>query len=294
MTDRPTIDEALVAWLHRGSQAAPSELLGDVVEQVSHTRQDQSLIARIWSGGPAAGLVPRAVVVAAALGLLAIGVAVLQPRPAVGPAAPVNSPTPAATVSPSAQEPSAVRVSFFDRPFTYRLDPDWGLTTNAVANAYQFRTRNPADEGHYLTGVNVRAYPNVKADDWCNADGRLVTLPSPQQIVDAIVDMPGLDVSDVSHTTIDGKDALVVTVTFHTAAACPDIYLFSGSVAFNGGTSDGQVRRMALFDVDGETISVATVAEQGAAAASAFYPTADAFIETLHFEAPEPSIRASP
>ena len=51
---------------------------------------------------------------------------------------------------------------------------------------------------------------------------------------------------------------------------------------------------MALFDVDGETVSVATFAERGAAAAAEFYPTADAFIDTLHFEAPEPSIRASP
>ena len=44
---------------------------------------------------------------------------------------------------------------------------------------------------------------------------------------------------------------------------------------------------MALFDVDGETIGVATFAERGAAAAAEFYPIADAFIETLHFEAPD-------
>jgi hypothetical protein len=106
--------------------------------------------------------------------------------------------------------------------------------------------------------------------------------------------MPGLDVSDVSHTTIDGRDALVITVTIHSAAGCPDVYLFGDSIAFNGTSADGQVRRIALFDVDGETISVGTFAEGGAAAAAAFRPTADALIGTLHFEAPEPSIGASP
>ena len=46
MTDRPIVDDELVTWLHRGSQAAPPGLLGDVVEQVSHTRQDRSPLAQ--------------------------------------------------------------------------------------------------------------------------------------------------------------------------------------------------------------------------------------------------------
>ena len=293
MTDRPTVDDTLVAWLHRGAKGAPVGLLGDVVEQVSHTRQDRSPLARFWAGGPSIGIMPGAVVVAAVLGLFVVGLTLIQPRPAVAPAAPVESPTPAATVSPSAPEPSAT-LAPFDRPFTYRLDPAWGLKVNTANNVYQFRTPDPADGDHYMTGVNVRAYPNVKVDDWCNPGGQQVAQPTPQQIVDAIAELPGPDVSDVSHTSIDGRDALVTTVTFHTTADCPNIYLFGGAIAFNGGTSDGQVRRMALFDVDGETIGIATFAERGAVAAAEFYPVADAFIETLHFKAPEPSIRASP
>ena len=105
MTDRPTTDDALVAWLHRGSQAAPSGLLGDVVEQVAHTRQDRSLLARFWAAGPSAGLVPRAVVVAAAIGLLAVGITVLQPRPSVGPAAPLETDRPRRPCRPAHQTP---------------------------------------------------------------------------------------------------------------------------------------------------------------------------------------------
>jgi hypothetical protein len=293
MTDRPTTDDALIAWLQRGSQGAPAGLLADVVEQVSHTRQEQSPLVRFWAGGPSAALVPGVVLVAAVVGLLAVGLTVLQPRPTIGPAAPSATPSPATTTASPSLTPSPT-LATFDRPFTWRLDPAWGMTLTTATNAYQFRTDDRADPSYHPTGVNVRAYGATKTGDWCHPGGEMVSMPTAQQVVDAIGAMPGLEVSDVTHTTIDGRDALEITVRFRTAAECPDIYLFEGPIAFNGGTSVGQFRRMAVFDVDGETVSVASFADRGQAAADAFFPIADAFIETLHFDAPAPTPRASP
>jgi hypothetical protein len=291
MTDRRLTDQAITGWLQRGSQAAPAELLADLLEQVAETPQQAGWrLARFWPSAPA---VPVGIVGAALTGVLAIGLVagrLLAPQggPA-GSAPPVASGAPRmSTASPTATV-GATPVPF-DRPFGYRIDPASGMTLDVSPNIYLFRTTSQADPGFHPTGVNVRALPEIKTGDFCSPGGTTTRFPTPTQVVDAIRSMPLLDVSPVTHTRVDGRDALVITVVQHTGPACPDLYLFPGTVAFTGGASQGSVRRFFFVDVDGETIAVVTFADR-ARDLPTWIPVADTFIRTIRFAAPAASAR---
>ena len=106
--------------------------------------------------------------------------------------------------------------------------------------------------------------------------------------------MPALEVSETTRAAVDGRDALVVTVVTHVPESCPGgLYLFPGTIAFTGGAADGNVRRFQFFEVGGETISVATFADDPADMPD-WLPTADALIATLHFTSPTPSPSSGP
>ncbi len=286
-------DQQLAAWLQRGSQGAPAGLLADLLEQVAETPQ-RSGWRRPWSWPGA--FIPVGVAVASVIAIVVIGSgnglfggpggpggSTVSPQPsAATSSSPVTSATPTPTLPP------------FDRPFTYTLDPASGMTLDAFPNLYQFRTTDPADSDLRPTGVNIRAIPAIKTADWCTSDGALNASPTPADVIAAIRQMPGVEASSTTHTSIDGRDALEMTFVIHATSDCPDLFLYPGSVAFNGASSSGSVRRLTLIDVDGETVLVATFADRGETAAATFFPIADRFIASLHFASPVSTPSLSP
>jgi hypothetical protein len=286
-------DQQLAAWLQRGSQSAPAGLLADLLEQVAAEPQRSGWRRpSSWAGA----LVPVGIAVASVVAIVVIGSgnglfggpvvpggSTVSPEPSVvTSSSPVASPTPTATVPP------------FDRPFTYTLDPASGMTLDAFPNLYQFRTTDPADSDLRPTGVNVRAIPAIKTTDWCTPDGALKSSPTPADVIDAIRQMPGVEAGSTTHTSIDGRDALEMTFVVHPTTDCPDLYLYPGTVAFNGASSSDSVRRFALVDVNGETVLVASFADRGEAAAATFFPIADRFIDSLRFVSPVSTPSLSP
>lgn len=300
MTDQQLDDQRLIAWLQRGSQGAPAELLADVLEHVGETRQRAGWRASsFWVGASSLqiGLAATAVVA-----IVAVALWTGRFEPGVGPGASASeAPSATASSTPPATSPTPQ----VDLPFTYELDPasgmtldvfpNWmsGITVDVLPDIYQFRTRDPADTDYRPAGVNILAVPDIKTSDFCVPGGPFQAA-TPANFIDTMRLIPGLDVSATTHATIDGHDALVVTVIQDVTTDCPNQYLYPGMVPLNGALSNHAVRRIELLEVDGQTVEIATYADRGEADAATFLPVADRFIATIHFQVPGRSPGSSP
>ena len=301
MTGHQLDEQRLSAWLQRGSQGAPAGLLADVLEGVDATPQRAGWRAsRAWGGASPLqlGLTATAVVAIVAAALWMGGL-----EPGIGPGA-----SPSATPSTTAQSPlptASPTLPPVETPFSFELDPASGMTLDVSPNPgyaspldvlpdiYQFRTTDSADADYHPTGVNIRAVPDIKTSGFC-APGGPFQGATPTNVIEAMRLIPGLDVGPTTRVTIDGRDALIVTVVQDVTSDCPNQYLYPGTVPFNGALANRAVRRFALFDIEGLTVAIVTFADRGEADAATFFPVADRFIATIHFRPPGPSPGSSP
>ena len=190
------------------------------------------------------------------------------------------SPSAAGTVTATPARQSAVD---FVHPFTYVIDPSSGIELPAYdATTYNFRVpARPPGEG-WDEGVIVHTGGDGLRTDVCSPTGGAVNEdPTPQEVIDVITSLEGIQVSAPEQTTVDGSPALAVTVGGDENRRC-DYHVFENlEPPFASVDSEGRTRRIILTEVDGDLVVIAITASDGAW--DPWLPTAEAFIESIDF-----------
>jgi hypothetical protein len=273
------LDERLEAWLVDGpppSDALLQRTLGAVATHGQRRlgRWPWSLL-RVASYGWTAVL---------AAGVVVALVALVAPR---GITPPVGGPTESAAPTPGWDErfPN-IYVGDFQHAFTYAIDPASGLILTSWPDPYQFRVPRGPRTDNFDEGVILHTVAGGLRSDVCRAAGGQVdTDPSPEEVVSAIQALDGLEVSPVETTTIDGRPAMAVTVSGTQHRTCEAYYLFDDfEPAFAWSGNEGRTRRVIAVDVGGDAIIVEITASDERY--DAWVPTAEAFIDSIHFDPP--------
>lgn len=269
MNVRRSFDQRLDAWLDEGPQTAPAGLVSSVLQEFPRIHQRGGALPRLIRGRPMLG-----VGIAAALAI-AIGGLVLTQLPSRGP----GGPPPTLTPTPSPL-PSGVAL-LFDRPFGYSLDPALGLALKdgATRDIYEFWV--PGQRG-----VALRIVDEVRLDTCSPEGGSLRPVADPQELVDYLSAVRGLDVTTPVETVVDARPGLSVDVVTNPDVDCPSIYIWPDGSAFTDVLPSGSTRRMTAIEVDGAIVLIIVWALPDL---DPWLPDADRFIETIDFLEPEPS-----
>jgi hypothetical protein len=238
-------------------------------------------------GEPAGTVTSWRPIVALALLLLAVAVTVVV----VG-------------AQPRRTAPETQTTSSFRRPFDFEVDPASGMSLQTVLNAqrswtmgYGGGTKNVTNQDQQWFGVDeeddprgvvVRLVTAVQHDP-CHSPiqgGPVMTNPTPQAFVAYLQGVPGLVVSAPVPATVDGRPALAIDITQlpeqQRGVDCPDLFIWrDDDFPFTSWSmDDGWTKRMLVLDVDGDTVAVIAYARHDLAT---WLPTAQAFIDTIHF-----------
>ena len=280
MSARPPFDQQLNEWLDDGPASAPREDLAAVLRGFPEIRQ-RSFV------GPWRITMPTirfavAAVIAIAVGALALA-QMLQPSvPSVG-----TQPTPGWQDRFPSQSASA-----FVRPFTYAIDPASGVelnSDNADATNYQFGV--PGEPGPAV----VIQHPDqgFRLEPCTQAGGVVSPRPTPAEFVAYMQTVPGLKVTQIAPSTIDGRPALGVDVQRQPDQSCPEHYLFAADDDWTCCWPDDAtwVRRIRAIDVGGLLVLVTT--PYSSTNKEARLQLAQSFVDTIHFGEPGPTPTAS-
>jgi hypothetical protein len=273
MTTQRNPETILAVWLDEGPTDLPDATRRAILSALPTTPQERGL--RIPWRTPAMSTPLR---LAAAIAIVAIvgaaGLALINRTPITGPGgSPV--PTPSAT-------PIAGAASDFPHPFTYELPADAGIVVSvAEPSWYQFRVPNePGASTAYGNSVVIRLISGGRTDP-CAATSEPLPLPDgPEAVVDYLTGIPSLDVSAEESTTVDGRPARQVVITsLSPTADCPDLWLWTEQGSFTQNSGWGSSSRLTVVDVEGDHIVILATADP------AWYPVADALIDSIQFDA---------
>ena len=266
----------LEAWLDEGPDTAPNDLLEQILREFP-ARQQRRVGG--WWRTPAR-LTAYAMTAAAAIVLF--GVAVLSSKPDSGDIRPTPGWAERFPIETAAQ---------FVRPFQYAIDPASGLalTGNPDRTSYQFRRPDSepiTDSTTFSSGVVVRTVnEGLRAQPCQESGGDVQRDPNAQQFVDYLATLPGLQVSAPARTVIDGRVALSVDVLVSATRPCTALWVFEGcGCPFVDESGGPRARRIQAVDVDGELILIVAFAANGDL--TDLLPTANAFIDAIHFDSP--------
>jgi hypothetical protein len=270
MSPRFPFDDRLTDWLDEGPLSAPREDLAVVLQEFPEIRERHPV-------GPWRLTMPTLTRLAmAAVIVLAIGaVAIAQARPGnestVG-----TQPTP--TPGWDQRFPTRTAAQFIE-PFTYALDPSARIEVSEDTAEYQFRVPG-ATPAAVVTHI-----AELRLDPCRQTGGAVDTKPTAQSFAAYMSTIPGLSVTTLPPTTIDGRPALGVDVMRQSDASCSDVWLFSSESSFTCCWPDDPtwVRRMWAIDVDGRLVVITT--PFGAATKDAQLATANALVDSIHFRA---------
>ena len=278
MSPRVPFDDRLSEWLGEGPLSAPREDLAAVLEEFPGIRQRRPVGP--WRlHMPTFARIAVAAAIAVAIGAVAINQLWLRNGPPVG-----NQPTP--TPGWDQRFPTRTAAQFVE-PFTYALDPALGIWVNEDNARYVFQVPGS-------TPVAVVDHVTKLRLDACQQTGGAVNAtPNAQTFVAYMASVPGLSVTALPPSTIDGRPALGVDVTRQPNATCKDVWLFDSGDSFTCCWPDDPtwVRRIWAIDVDGRLILITTP----------FAPTtkdaqlapANALVDSIHFRA-APAASPSP
>ena len=275
MSDRGSFDHRLNLWLDEGPDAAPREDLAAVLETFPRFRQRRRFGREII---PMPNYLRLAV--AAAIVVVAGGLAIMQLRPAGEQSA--GAPTPG-----WADRFPVQTAKNFAVPFEYAIDPASGLVLLQPEDSSMHRFRIPslASPGVYLArGVVLHAVTSVRADPCTDPASSSAILPvrSAEQFADYLATIPWAKATPVS-LTVDGNEARAVEVTQDANAPdCPDIWLWPDDDVPLSSKLDGTpAHRYAAVDVAGKTLVFVIFDVDGL---EPWLPTAEALIGSIHFQ----------
>jgi hypothetical protein len=266
--------DRLEAWLEEGPSSAPNDLVDHILREFPTRAQRRT--AGWWRTPLRLGA--YGMTVAAAVILVLVLTRPSEPR--FGDVE--------ATPGWADRFPTQTAAEF-TRPFEYAIDPASGLTdggSDPDPTIYQFRVPDSqpiTDSTTFTSGVVVRtAGDGLRMKPCQESGGEVRRHPSAQQFVDYLATVPGLEVSGPLPRVIDGHRALSVEVQVNTTRPCAELWVFEGcGCPFADQAGAPRARRIDALDVDGELILIVSFATNGDLAG--LLPTADAFIDTIHF-----------
>lgn len=274
MSDRGSFDHRLNLWLDDGPDAAPREDLAAVLETFPRIRQRRRFGREII---PMPNYLRFAV--AAAIVVVAGGLAILQLRPAEEQSA--GAPTPG-----WADRFPVQTANTFAVPFEYAIDPASGLELHGAddPNNQRFRIPNPANPGSYFArGVVLHAVDSMRADPCTDPASSTATIPvnSAAEFADYLATVPWAVATPVP-LTVDGHEAQMIEVTQDASSPdCPDIWLWPGDdVSLSTKLLGRPAHRYAALDVAGRTVVIVIWDADGL---EGWLPTAEALTDTIHF-----------
>lgn len=273
MSARPPFNELLNEWLEDGPASAPREDLAAVLGGFPKVRQ-RSFLGPWRVTMPTVARLAVAAVLAIAVGALAFTQILQSSGPSVG-----TQPTPGWQDRFPMQTASA-----FIRPFTYAIDPSSGVTLadGGDPSRYQFRIPGGAEPA-----VVVRHPDQGFRLDPCTQAGSGVNMrPTPAEFVAYMQAVPGLKVTQLAPLTIDGRKALGIDVQRQPDQSCQEHFIFAADDDWTCCWPDDPkwVRRIWAIDVDGALVLVTT--PHSATNFEAQLEVANAFVDTIHFQAP--------
>jgi hypothetical protein len=270
-------DAIIGAWLEDGPTQLPDATRRSIVAVVRTA--DQRRRTGLWDLSHLP--VGFRLAIAAAVMFAAIAGGALLLRGAtqsdVGGAAPSATPSPSLpTASASALETGTSRL--FKVPFEFAIPEGSRLElTDDSPNVVVFRVKGAIG---YPQGINLRIVDAGHLDT-CLPSAGTRRLQGADAVLDYLRSVPGLTATDAGETTVDGRPAASVDLVIEPGPACPDIYLWPDPdrPKFDELVPPGPSTRMTAFEVDGATVVIVTWAED----LEAWLPTADQFVESLHF-----------
>ena len=262
-------DNLLDDWLEEGPESVPREDLAIVLEGFPRIRQRSGF-------GPWRRPMPTfvrlavAAVLAIAVGAVVLGQMIQPSGPSVG-----------AESTPGWEDRFPTQTaSTFVRPFTYAIDPSSGVSlANGDRASYQFRIPGGAE-----VAVVVRHPAEGIRLDPCTTDGGAVNArPTPEEFVSYMQTVPGLKVTRLPPTTIDGRTALGIDVQQRADPACQEHFIFAADDDWTCCWPDDPmwVRRIWAIDVEGALVLVTT--PHNSTNKEAQLAIANAFVDTIHF-----------
>jgi len=272
-------DDLLNDWLEEGPESAPREDLAAVLGGFPRIRQ-RSVFGPWRRPMPTFVRLAVAAVLAIAVGALVLTQIIKPSGPPVG-----------AESTPGWQDRFPTQTApAFVRPFSYAIDPSSGIELS-----------NGGEVTHYQFGIAGDPGPLVVVDhpasgyrlEPCTPNGGAVKLtPTPEEFVAYMQTVPGLKVTRLPPTTIDGRTALGIDVQQQSDPSCQEHYIFGTDDDWTCCWPDDPtwVRRMRVLDVDGSLVFVTT--PYGAETESRL-ELANAFVDTIHFESPGATPAAS-
>lgn len=272
-------DDLLNDWLDEGPESAPREDLAAVLGGFPRIRQ-RSVFGPWRRPMPTFVRLAVAAVLAIAVGAVVLTQIIKPSGPPVG-----------AESTPGWQDRFPTQTApAFVQPFSYAIDPTSGIELS-----------NPGSETRYQFGVPGDPGPLVVLDhpaagyrlEPCTAGGGAVNpTPTPEEFVAYMQTVPGLKVTRLTPTTIDGRTALGIDVQRQSDSSCQAHYIFGTEDDWTCCWPDDPtwVRRMWVLDVDGSLVFVTT---PYGAETEARLELANAFVDTIHFASPAASPVAS-
>jgi hypothetical protein len=263
-------DNLLSDWLEMGPESAPREDLATVLEEFPRIRQRSGF-------GPWRRPMPTFVRLAVAAVLaIAVGAVVLSQM--VQP----SGPSVGAESTPGWQDRFPTQTaSTFVRPFSYAIDPSSGIELSNTGSTMKYQFGIPGDPGPLVVLDHPTAGYRLEP---CTPDGGAVNAqPTPEEFVAYMQTVPGLKVTPLPPTKIDGRTAVGIDVQQRADPACQEHYLFGRDDDWTCCWPDDPtwVRRMRVLDVDGWLVIVTT--PFGATNKDARLELANGFVDTIRF-----------
>jgi len=279
MTANQDIERRLVAFFETEPSArAPGWVLESALSTIETTSQRRDLLAP-WrfptmNGLPRLAAVTMAAVIVGAVGfLLATGGG--SPSPTAPGASSTKRPVPT---------PSFFTASTFGRPFTYVLPADVQIDYGPRnATSFEFRVPDSGGPGVSAWFVVAQAIGGGRENP-CSLTSTALPLASAQAALEYLKTVPTVAVKSESAAVIDGRDASSAVLTLSPGTVdCPNLAFWMTDAE---GVPDpfrdpGVYARVALLDVDGETIAIHTWATSQA---SDWVRWADELIGSFHFQ----------
>jgi len=247
------VEDIVARWVDEGPDAAPERFVWAALDAVEHTPQRGSWRIALENMPMIAKLVVPIVGAAAVLVL-----AILAYQQFGGVATGGPSPSPDATVSPSAAAGEACRTETVEIPTPGTLDVVWCIPRGVDREVVSFAIDGPAEWADQVyTGTdNLYLRP---------AGGGAIAffLSGPDTVEAWLAEITGtgaFEVSEPQAVTVDGVDGFVVDVRLAEGATDAPPLVDNPDVAWN--LQEGSAARVWILDAEPEALAIVTGADE--------------------------------
>lgn len=172
----------------------------------------------------------------------------------------------------------------FRHPFAYTLQAGWEIAPIQADASYEFRIPGSAAGGQSsAVGVILRAIDGGRVDP-CADSAALPITGGPEAVIDYLSTLPGVQVTGVTATTIDGLPAVEAVIATQTTPDCPDLRPFAAQAGVEveeviTRAPPETMIRATVFDIGGGHVVIWTWAES-----DAWVAVAEELIASFDFE----------